>query len=185
MRRAPGGVSSVLEEEVVGLRFGLVFLDDDLVWAGGGGGFEGAVSGPSSLGFSSAWRAGLGMLSRTLTIMPSHLMSVADLKNSRTISESEDVASMFLTQVKRLGISTKRLRRSSLLSRKGLSRSSSPFKYMRSKEKRQTATLIDSIATSFLALFVKVWNAFRSPVSWSMATTSPSRMKLLTPSPRI
>ena len=169
------------EAVVLVLDFGFL---DGFVEAGGGAG-DGAVSGSSSSWFSSVWKAGLGTLSRILTIMPSHLMSVADLKNSSTVSESEDVASMLLTQVKRLGISTKRLRRSSLLSRNVLSRSSSPLRYMRSKEKRQTATLMDSIATSFFALFVKVWNAFRSPFSWSMATTSPSRMKLLTPSPRI
>ena len=118
-------------------------------------------------------------------MIPSHLISVALLKNSSTVSESCDVASMLFTQVNWFGTSVNRPRRSSRLSRNGRSSSDSPFRYMRSNENKQTSTLTLPIATSFRARFASVWNVFRSPESRSTATTSPSMIKLETPSPRI
>ena len=75
-------------------------LDFWLVVLVGSGDFNGISCLASSLS-SSTWSDGLGTLSRTLTMMPSHLTSVALLKNSSTVSESAEVASIFLTQVNR------------------------------------------------------------------------------------
>jgi hypothetical protein len=61
----------------------------------------------------------------------------------------------------------------------------SPFRYIRSKAKRQTSTVISPITTFLRSRPANIWNGFTSPVLRSIATTSPSSMNELTPSPRI
>ena len=67
---------------------------------------------------------GVKLLSRTFTIIPSHLRSSDEWKKSWMVSTSSDVASRLLTHVKRCDISVNRLRRSSLRSRNGRESSS-------------------------------------------------------------
>jgi hypothetical protein len=93
---------------------------------------------------------------------------MADLKNSRTDSESADVASMLFTQPKCLGISMTN----------------------RAKKNVEIGDIkVNVCLFAFDLMYLNgeplLWNGLRSPVSRSTATTSPSRIKLDTPSPRI